>query len=102
MRSYVTLYVPSNYTSVKVEASQAMARIAGGVTITEAWGIWEDTPEFPLVHDKLWLLKSFASDIELKALTLTVRYYANKLVDAGEQSVAIEINGELNFEPHEN
>ena len=98
MRSYVTLYVPSKYTNVRIEAGIAMARIAGGVTVTQAYGLWELEPDQPLVSDQVELLKSFVNDADLTELIAEVGIYTNALHEAGEQSVAIEINGELIFE----
>ena len=74
MKSYVTLYVPSRYVKVKVEASHAFARIAGGVTITRAKGVWEANADQPLVHDHIDLLKSFVGgDPFISAKNLTYR-----------------------------
>ncbi len=96
MNKYITLYVPSSYTSVRADAKIAMAHIAGGVTHTRANGTWlNDTGE--LVHDDIDLLKSFVSDENFDELKMIVRYYANHLLANGEQSVAIETHDGLEF-----
>ena len=97
MNSYITLYVPANYTGIRANAKQQMARVAGGVTHTRAYGTWEESPDAPLVHDDIDLLKSFVSAENLKDLSNVVQALAQQLLAAGEQSVAVEINGELTF-----
>ncbi len=97
MKNYVTLYVPSYYANIRIEASQAMTHIAGGVTITQAQGICEASPDAPLVYDHIYLLKSFVVSSSLPVLISEVKRYAHRLLDAGEQSVAVEINGDLSF-----
>ena len=97
MRSYVTLYIPTQYTEILDSAKLGFAQIAGGSTTTLATGNWLDSDEVEHVDD-IALVKAFVADDVLKALTLFSRYIAKQLFAVGEDSVAIEINGELTLE----
>jgi hypothetical protein len=96
MRNYVTLYVPTQYQTILEYAKIAFASVAGGSTSSAAEGLWIDDNGDP-VFDDIVLVKSFVADELLSALTATAQVLALQLKLAGEQSVAIEINGELTF-----
>ena len=96
MNNYITLYVPAKYTSIRANAKYQMARVAGGVTHIRAYGTWINYAG-EAIYDDLDLLKSFVSDDNLFDLHNLVQAFAEELLAAGEQSVAVEINGELTF-----
>ena len=96
MRSYITLYVPASRNSVKILASMAMARVAGGCTITEHEGVWINADDRPM-REKMLTLKSFVEDADLMNLYQVVGKWACDLLATGEQSVMLEINGEATF-----
>ncbi len=94
MRSYVILYVPVQFDIKDIQREFAI--VTGGSTTTQALGAWTDD-NGKLVLEKIALIKSFVPDSDLPTLVAAAHSFAYRLLDAGEQSVAIEINGELTF-----
>lgn len=98
MKNYVTIYIPDNdnteNTGATILARRSFAAVAGGATLTQAYGAWFDDDKH-LIEEPVALVNSFVSDDKLEELINRAEEIAGLLLDAGEKSVAIEINGEF-------
>lgn len=87
LRHYVTLYVPQNtrvgYATYK-EAAKDFAEFAGGATVTRGEGWWKGKQEL------VSMVKSFVGMDDLYQLEIIAKGWARKLIDMGEETVAIE------------
>ena len=98
MKDYVTIYIPDNdnteNTGATILARRSFAAVAGGATLTQAYGAWFDDDKH-LIEEPVALVKSFVSGDRLQELIERAYDIAGLLLDAGEQSVAIDVNGDF-------
>ena len=96
MKSYITLYVPKSLGGMPRIIAQNMAYIAGGVTVMSGEGGWYDD-DGKFISEEIFTIKSFAAEDKLQELYALVRRHTQDMLDMGEQSVMLEMNGEVMF-----
>lgn len=105
LSSKITLYVPAtknvsedfDNTEYIEDAAKLFSMLFGGSTSTPALGYWLSEKE-GLVRERTTLVFAYASDKDLQEKIDSVVDHAESLKrDLNQESIALEINGEMYF-----